>query len=94
MRCNNKQHDGEQQSSLACSCFIQLFVRFQNIPSHCFLHLTSINYLLFSKLTPISATEDMDETQFTHVIKCPPNHTLLSRVHWLICQVNELTKCL
>lgn len=54
-----------------------------------------INKLIcFSKLTPICATEDMDETQLTHVIKCPPNHTLVSRVHWIICQVNELTKCL
>lgn len=40
---------------------------------------------LFSKLTPISAKADVDETQLTHVIKCLPNHTLVSRVHWIIC---------
>lgn len=66
-------------------------------PFHCSLHPVSIKSnhqdKLFSKLAFISTTADMDKTQFTHVIKCPPNHMLLSAGHWIISQINELTKC-
>lgn len=48
---------------------------------------------LRSKLATISTAADIDRTIPPNAIKCPHSHISVSTVHWIISQINDLSKC-